>query len=189
MLSYKIIEFNVEQYSHATFELLCQFLFISGMVETISELKREFSKLKCFIVVSEEKVIAAMTFFPGNKDSSFFNENAIYLDMLCVDKKAQKKGVGKNLINFLEGYARFHGKEHVFVASAPEATEFYEKLGYTPPGKQYREHHKKIINKVQTSFFVKPHISTNRFYFGRLGLYHSSSLLEIVELKKKKFRS
>ncbi|SFP90742.1 GNAT family N-acetyltransferase [Hydrogenimonas thermophila] len=52
-----------------------------------------------------------------------------YLSDLAVDKKYQNKGIGKNLINMTQ--KQLNDKCKIILLSAPKATEYYPKIGFT----------------------------------------------------------
>lgn len=52
------------------------------------------------------------------------------LSNLYVDRDRLKKGIGKSLLLFIEGYARKKGITRLHLRSTPSAITFYKKFGY-----------------------------------------------------------
>jgi predicted N-acetyltransferase YhbS len=52
-----------------------------------------------------------------------------YLSDLAVDQKYQKHGIGKKLINITQ--EQLNKKCKIILLSAPDATEYYPKIGFT----------------------------------------------------------
>ena len=52
-----------------------------------------------------------------------------YLSDLAVDQKYQKHGIGKKLINITQ--EQLNKKCRIILLSAPDATEYYPKIGFT----------------------------------------------------------
>jgi ribosomal protein S18 acetylase RimI-like enzyme len=52
-----------------------------------------------------------------------------YLSDLAVDKKYQKQGIGKQLISKVQ--EQLNDKCKIILLSAPDATEYYPKIGFT----------------------------------------------------------
>ena len=102
---------------------------------------------KVHILVAEEETVLgyAILFEEEQKEDELMKERRfLYLDDLCVDKKARGKGVGSLLLREAEKLARSlsYSKITLRVWSFNEkAIAFYQKEGYLP---LYEEREKKL---------------------------------------------
>ena len=78
------------------------------------------------------------------------SENPGEIKILYIDNSYQGKGIGKQLVNFLENEARNQGYTELFVRSAERYKDtghgFYEKMGYKSLGET--ENNMSIFNKI-----------------------------------------
>ena len=68
-------------------------------------------------------------------DRLLADRKTLYIDDICVDASARKKGVGSALYAYCEAYARKSGCYNVTLnvwTCNPDAMRFYEKMGLTP---------------------------------------------------------
>ncbi len=56
--------------------------------------------------------------------------DTIRLQRFCLEKRFRKKGLGRKLLGYVEGYYREKGKKHIKMDAQLEAAGFYEKCGY-----------------------------------------------------------
>lgn len=59
---------------------------------------------------------------------------------LIVDEKYRKLGLGKDLMNFIEDYARSEGYKKAKLMGRVSVKKFYEKLGYKPISEPFDYH-------------------------------------------------
>ncbi|GIX41860.1 MAG: N-acetyltransferase [Leptospiraceae bacterium] len=64
-----------------------------------------------------------------------------YLSDLAVDKKYQKKGIGKSILDYLK--TLLTEEVSIILISAPEAMEFYPKMGFTKTDRAFLIQRKK----------------------------------------------
>lgn len=67
------------------------------------------------------------------------DEDIIKLRQMAVDEKYQGKGIGRELILFVEKFAKNKGFEQMVMNARKGAIGFYEKLGYTLVGDEFVE--------------------------------------------------
>jgi GNAT superfamily N-acetyltransferase len=67
-----------------------------------------------------------------------FHRGHAILRAVAIDRAKQRQGFGRDMIMRAEAYALAHGAGTLFVNSAPDATDFYERLGYrfAPPNEE-----------------------------------------------------
>ena len=67
----------------------------------------------------------------------FLANNNAQLRYMAVDRKYQRKGIGHQLINHMEYYARKISIDKIFLHARENAVGFYEKQGYVVTEKSY----------------------------------------------------
>ena len=68
-------------------------------------------------------------------DRMSVDRRTLYIDDICVDESARKRGVGKALYQYCESYARESGCYNLTLnvwTCNPSAMRFYEKMGLKP---------------------------------------------------------
>ena len=68
---------------------------------------------------------------------TYFQNGEGQIRFMGVVEKHRKNGVGKMLLDFLEGEAKKMGLEKIFLNSRDEALFFYSKCGYKAEGKPF----------------------------------------------------
>lgn len=92
------------------------------------------SNTPVFVSVSDKGDIEGHAFcvFKEEKSGVLKNIKTLYIDDICVDKNARKKGVGSGLFDFLEKFAKNNDCYNLTLnvwACNPSALKFYEKCG------------------------------------------------------------
>ena len=67
------------------------------------------------------------------------NEHCIKMRQLAVRESYQGKGVGRELVNYAESFAKGRGNEEIVLHARETARGFYEKLGYEAEGDSFTE--------------------------------------------------
>ena len=80
----------------------------------------------------------------------FEKDNKYILGRFAVIKEYRKKGVGKNLLLFVEDFVKSKGYSSLHLHSQLRAVQFYEKCGYVTYGEiEYEENYPHIwMNKI-----------------------------------------
>ena len=81
----------------------------------------------------------------------FISEKVAQLRYMAVDDAYQKKGVGRNIIQHMEAFAKRNNKTELFLNARENAVGFYEKMDY------------KIIEKSYLLFDSIQHYKMNKF--------------------------
>jgi len=88
---------------------------------------------RAFVATIDGQACGIISVFP---DKDYFTDHPrAYVDNLAVDRESEGKGVGRALLDFVEGWARDHGFREVVLdvfASNQRAIAFYERQGYQP---------------------------------------------------------
>jgi len=58
------------------------------------------------------------------------NATDVIVRLVAITAKERGKGHGKNLVKLAADFAQMRGRKRLVLNSAPEATEFYRKLGF-----------------------------------------------------------
>ena len=67
------------------------------------------------------------------------DERYIKMCQLAVRESYQGKGVGRELVNYAESFAKGRGNEEIVLHARETARVFYEKLGYEAEGDSFTE--------------------------------------------------
>jgi len=67
------------------------------------------------------------------------NEHCIKMRQLAVRESYQGKGVGRELVNYAESFAKGRGNEEIVLHARETVRGFYEKLGYEAEGDSFIE--------------------------------------------------
>jgi len=124
--------------------------------ERINELYSEeklvvLLKKKLSFVLVEKKEI--MGFIGGSPDKE--NNIVVWVDLLVIEPKFQRKGVGTKIMNFFENELKERGFGQIVLFTETlntEALQFYKKIGYLEVGRMdflpplIRIFFKKVIN-------------------------------------------
>jgi GNAT superfamily N-acetyltransferase len=140
-MSLKLIIRNArEEDAEALSILLTQLGYPQVSVFVIRKL-REFSEqvfAKVFVAEEDENVLGFLSF---DSHSAFHREGRIgIITALCLLESAQRRGIGGQLIEHAESFAKENGCVRMAVASGiqrHETHEFYLKLGYTEKTKRF----------------------------------------------------
>jgi N-acetylglutamate synthase-like GNAT family acetyltransferase len=92
----------------------------------IPDLEPLEAEVKFFVFArnEEQKIIG------GVRATCFWN--TLHIELLWLSEECRGKGIGKQLIDSTENFAREHNCEKVFVETTSwQAKPFYEKFGYT----------------------------------------------------------
>jgi GNAT superfamily N-acetyltransferase len=86
-----------------------------------------------FVAVIDGQPCGLISFYP---DKDYFTDHPrAYVDNLVVAHESERKGVGRTLLDYVEGWARDHGFREVALdvfAGNHGAIAFYERQGYRP---------------------------------------------------------
>jgi ribosomal protein S18 acetylase RimI-like enzyme len=86
-----------------------------------------------FVATIEGQPCGLISFYP---DKDYFTDHPrAYVDNLVVAQESERKGVGRTLLDYVEGWAREHGYREVVLdvfAGNHGAIAFYERQGYLP---------------------------------------------------------
>jgi len=98
--------------------------------DVLKSLKFYFKIGEIFVAMSENKIIGVVVF----KIEQYWEGKVILIEDLAVDEKFQKAGVGKELMKFVENYAKKKRAKFVLFDTnkKSKAVKFYRKLGYKP---------------------------------------------------------
>lgn len=126
-----IIPHNSEYYWNAV-DLRTKILRIPlGLKFTREELLKENDQLH-FVFLQNEKVIATLALKPVSKSH-------MKMRQVAVDDSVQKTGIGKQLVQFSEDYARNNGYSTMECNARKVAVPFYLKMGYCVEGDEFSE--------------------------------------------------
>ncbi len=87
-----------------------------------------------FVALEENKVLACMLLYPIPDQN-----NTAQLMQMAVESELQRKGLGKQLLDFALNDARSKGIEKVFCHARENALGFYEKLNFNILGEPFEE--------------------------------------------------
>lgn len=79
------------------------------------------------------------------------NEDIVKMRQVAIAGSFQKKGIGRQLVEFAESYAKEKGYIEIVLHSRQVSVGFYEKLGYTIEGEPFVEvgiPHKKMFKFI-----------------------------------------
>lgn len=79
------------------------------------------------------------------------NEEIIKMRQVAVTDSFRNKGIGRQLVEYAENYAKEQGYKEVVLHARQVAIEFYNKLGYTEEGEPFVEvgiPHKKMFKFI-----------------------------------------
>jgi len=81
-----------------------------------------------YVASIKEKIVGIIVF----KEEQFWEGPVILIEDLAVDEKFKKQGIGKDLVNFAEAYAKKKKAKFIgFIThKKASAVKFYQKFGY-----------------------------------------------------------
>jgi GNAT superfamily N-acetyltransferase len=86
-----------------------------------------------FVAVIDGQPCGLISFYP---DKDYFTDHPrAYVDNLVVAHESERNGVGRTLLDYVEGWVREHGYREVVLdvfAGNHGAIAFYERQGYRP---------------------------------------------------------
>ena len=90
-----------------------------------------------FVYEDDDKILGHMfCIFKQEKDDSVLTDiKTLYIDDICVDENARGLGVGRELFEYIKGYARDEGFYNITLnvwCCNPDAMKFYEAMGMEP---------------------------------------------------------
>lgn len=106
-----VVASNAPDYEAAAIELLMKFATPAGVVERMAG-------RDCFVAVEAGQVVGTIS-LGGDR-----------LHQMFVAPERQKGGLGRRLVEYLEGHARAVGIGELRLHSSLTARGFYERLGY-----------------------------------------------------------
>ena len=114
------------------------------------KLKNIFSKRLSFMLVEKNNILGVIA---GSPDTE--NPISLWIDLLFVNAKMQRKGLGTKIMKFYEDYLYSRGFGQIVLFTEiinPQSRKFYERIGYKQVGDLdflpglHRVFYKKIIN-------------------------------------------
>ena len=99
---------------------------------SLTHIKQNYDPEYCF-VAKEENIIVG--FLIGG-ESTMFNMNGLFLDLICVLPEYQGKGIGRKLYEEFKTLAKESGKEGFILLANPnwKSFDWYKKMGYEKTG-------------------------------------------------------
>lgn len=144
MLEFKVIEHNSKEYwdtVHLRELVLRQPL---GMHFSSEELELENNSYHIAAYDENHEIVGAAMFVP-------LSPTNLKMRQVVISEEWQGRGIGKELIEFAEMFARSKGYEIIEANARQTALGFYEKLNYQKQGKEFKEVgilHMKIEKKL-----------------------------------------
>ena len=108
-----------------------------------------------FFVLYKEEIIGIIRILHNQSLKGSNDKKASKLHRIYLDSKAQGKGLGKQLLYFIEGYVKQCGSELLWLEVMKEqaqAFNFYIKLGYTIADEY--EYEKELLFKEYRSMYA-----------------------------------
>ncbi|MBQ9010109.1 MAG: GNAT family N-acetyltransferase [Clostridia bacterium] len=110
-----------------------------GHTTTVDHLKQRIQELShdpcyCIAVCEDDAAHQVLGFIQAEKYNLLYGGNGINIIALAVSPEAQRQGIGKQLLLFLEEQAAGHGDTFIRLncnTVRTEAHAFYEHMGYT----------------------------------------------------------
>ena len=115
-------------------------------------LKQDLENKRIFVLVEENKIIAAISIFvedePDIQSLDWAKVKACFLVRLCVSPKYQSKGIGEKMMRNINDYAKgkgFKATHHLAAKVNIAANRLYRRMGYREVG---------MINLYDTDFIA-----------------------------------
>jgi GNAT superfamily N-acetyltransferase len=118
--------------------------------QSVTVTRERIEKGACYVAVCDGRLVGTITLYgpnPGSKCAWYHRQAVASIHQLGVDPEFQDAGLGTELLNFAEGWAREHGY-HELALETPQPAKhlvaFYMCHGYRPvesvrfQGKHYR---------------------------------------------------
>lgn len=102
-----------------------------GLKFSKEDLAKEYNQ-EHFAYFKENEIIAGLILVPSN-------DKLIKMRQVCVTNNMQGKGIGKELVLFVEAWAKENGYKQIYCHARKNALEFYSKLDYKIEGKTFLE--------------------------------------------------
>ncbi|MBI5228379.1 GNAT family N-acetyltransferase [Candidatus Micrarchaeota archaeon] len=81
----------------------------------------------------------------------YLDKNTVKIERIAIRKRYRGKGFGRDILIFLEGFAKKRGVSELVLYGQARAGDFYKKLGYSTDGKitfDARIKHFKFVKKL-----------------------------------------
>ena len=102
-----------------------------GLEFTKEELDLEYNQIH-FVGFIDNEIVANLSLVPKENGS-------IKMRQVCVKNSFQKKGLGKEIVQFSEKWAQENKYTHIFCHARKSALNFYLKLEYKIEGEKFIE--------------------------------------------------
>lgn len=94
----------------------------------LKSLKFYYKTAKVYITLINDKIVGVIVF----KVEQYWEGKVIIIEDLAVKEEFKKRGIGKNLLNFMEFYAKKRNIKRILFTTnkKSKAINFYKKLSY-----------------------------------------------------------
>ncbi len=128
-----------------------------------AQLEKELSNPDChfFFVTVASQIIGYLKFNTANAQNELRDEKGIELERIYIIAPHQGKGLGKQLLDFAENFAKEKDKEYLWLGvweHNPDAIRLYEKEGYVT----FDTHIYTIGNDPQTDHLMRKNFTDER---------------------------
>lgn len=128
-----------------------------------AQLERELSNPDChfFFAYDRDQLVGYLKINTGTAQNEFKTSKSAEVERIYVEAKSQKKGIGKQLLDFAENYARERDKEYLWLGvweRNPNAIRLYERHGY----EKIDTHIYVIGTDPQTDFIMRKNLTYER---------------------------
>jgi predicted GNAT family N-acyltransferase len=144
MLEFKVIEHNSKEYWDTVHLRELVLRLPLGMRFSAEELELENDTYHIAAYDENKKIVGAVMLVP-------LSSTKLKMRQVVITEDWQGRGIGKELIEFAETFARSKGYEIIEANARQTALGFYEKLDYHKQGKEFMEvgiAHMKVEKKL-----------------------------------------